>query len=91
MTANGDLAAGTNNAAAATDENNRNVDNTKPLASEAIPMDVDIKPEENLNNDAASSSIIFTAPEKEEDPRELHERKAKQFVRELYRFHENAG
>lgn len=57
------------------DENNRNLDN---ITSDATPMDVD-KHEENSNEP------------KEEDPRELYERKAQQFVKELYRFHENAG
>lgn len=57
------------------DENNRNLDN---MASDATPMDVD-KHEEN------------SSEPKEEDPRELYERKAQQFVKELYRFHENAG
>lgn len=61
------------------DENNPNLDNTKP--HEELPMDVD-------KNEESSSDV---PKEPEEDTRLLYERKAKQFLRELCKFHENAG
>lgn len=76
MTSNGDF-----------DENNKNLDNLNPRSGE-VPMEVD-KPD--ITSIVEESVAPPPPKEKEEDPRIVHERKSKQFVKELYKFHENAG
>lgn len=84
MTASGsDAVAGAAVATNKTDENNQNVDNLK--GSDALPMEVDEKPE------TSTEGWPVKEKEVEEDPREVHERKAKQFMKELTKFHENSG
>lgn len=72
---------------ACVDENNRNLENMDPLALDGMPMDVD-KEEENSESEALPA---ISKEQEEEDARELNERKSKQFIQELYKFHEHAG
>lgn len=72
---------------ACVDENNRNLDNMDPLALDGMPMEVD-KEEENSESDPLP---MISKEQEEEEARELHQRKSKQFIQELYKFHENAG
>lgn len=58
------------------DENNPNLDNLQGLNE--VPMEVDEKSEE-------------VPADNQRDPREVYEQKAQQFVKELYKFHENSG
>lgn len=71
--------------AMAMDENNKNSYNTGPLAQEEEEVLMDVDKVEEIKKE----EIEKVVPEK--DPREVYERKSKQFLKELYKYHENAG